>query len=61
MPTDIKKCPFEHPIAAGCKVEDINNGAAVRCDDCGAIGPEKPTYAEAVASWNARRKPSRGH
>ncbi|RUV65198.1 MAG: hypothetical protein E5X35_11645 [Mesorhizobium sp.] len=60
MATEIEKCPFEHPIRAGSKVEDLNGGAVVRCEDCNATGPEKSTYAAAIKAWNKRRKTNGG-
>jgi hypothetical protein len=55
MAKDPKPCPFSHPVKLGPKVDDTGHGAVVVCQDCGAHGPERPTYAEAVRAWNHRR------
>jgi Lar family restriction alleviation protein len=31
---------------------------AMRCEECGAYGPESPTAAEAGIRWNQRQKES---
>jgi hypothetical protein len=56
MPTDPIPCPFEHPIRRGSHVEPINSHFHVVCRDCGAQGPDKRTWAEALKGWNSRRK-----
>lgn len=60
MATEIQKCPFDHPIRAGSTVEDMDGVAVVRCEDCNATGPEKPTYTAAIKAWNRRRKTDGG-
>lgn len=58
MPLAATPCPFHHPISHGSRPEQINSHWHVVCRDCGATGPERTTYAEAIKAWNARRTPS---
>lgn len=55
MASKTKHCPFKHPISRGAQVDQINHHYRVLCEDCGATGPERESYAEAQEAWNARR------
>jgi hypothetical protein len=55
MPTTPETCPFQHPIKLGSHVEPVNSHFHVVCRDCGAQGPERRTWAEALKAWNNRR------
>lgn len=52
---ELKPCPF-------CLSEAVYSRQArygvvpvrVCCNDCGALGPEKPTHEEAYDAWNKR-------
>lgn len=54
----LKKCPFcgtKNVIAAG----GTATPPFVRCNDCGATGPTRQTYEEAIEAWNRRTKNKR--
>lgn len=46
-------CPF----CNGAKHLSRHRGYFVECQDCWAVGPMKPTLAEAEAAWNAAPRP----
>ena len=56
MPSQPAQCPFDHTIRRGTKVEQIDRHFHVACQDCGATGPERNTFAQALEAWNTRRK-----
>lgn len=56
MPTGPDHCPFDHPIRRGTKVEALDGHFHGTCRDCGATGPDRRTFAEALEAWNNRRK-----
>ena len=55
MPSQLKPCPFAHPIKKGVAVEPIDGHFHGVCHDCAAQGPEAPSFAEALKAWNSRR------
>lgn len=60
MANDHEPCPFCG--SRRVRVEDLghDNGAHVHCDNCGADGPPKATWAEAIAAWDHREDPLKG-
>lgn len=60
MASKIKPCPFQHPVLRGAQVDQINHHFRVLCQDCGATGPERATWAEAQEAWNTRRSGNGG-
>lgn len=55
MPTQPDRCPFDHPIRRGNKVESLDGHFHVICRDCGATGPDRRSVADALNAWNRRR------
>lgn len=52
---DLNQCPFCGSTYLGMAESTIN--PAIECNDCGAIGPETDTEAEARDKWNGRKMP----
>jgi Lar family restriction alleviation protein len=54
----LKPCPFcgeNHTDLIEVNNSDIAPSNWVECYTCGAFGPTKKTYAEAVEVWNRRK------
>jgi hypothetical protein len=56
MPSHTAPCPFDHPVRRGTIIENLDGHHHVVCLDCGATGPDRRTFADALEAWNSRRK-----
>ena len=50
-----KPCPFCANADIVCGEEDLGEGWACWCNNCGAIGPNDLGWSGAIESWNMRR------
>ena len=51
-----KPCPFCANTDIVCGEEDLGEGWACWCNNCGAIGPNDLVWSGAIEMWNLRRK-----
>lgn len=55
MSDELKPCPFCGSDCVGLEVAPREHWPAVRCDDCGTLGPSIHTdHKAAMALWNVR-------
>lgn len=52
MSTKLEPCPFD--ASKKLTVDHFDDDYHVRCEECGATGPSRRTWAEAVKAWNTR-------